>query len=94
MMSNKHLGTSFEAFLEEEKIYDETEAVAVKRTIAYEIEKEMKSKHMSKMEFAKKMDTSRSSLERLLDPENTSVSLKTLVKATHALGRNLIVSLA
>lgn len=93
-MNNKHLGTSFEAFLEEEELYDEAEAVAVKRVIAYEIEKEMKDKHMSKVELAKKMDTSRSSLERLLDPENTSVSLKTLVKATHALGRNLIVSLA
>ncbi len=91
-MSNKHKGSSFESFLEEEGILAETEAIAVKRVIAYQLEQEMKQSHISKVDLAAKMSTSRAALARLLDPANTAVSLKTLVKLGNALGKHLVVS--
>jgi len=89
---NKHKGTSLDSFLDEEGLLENTEAVAVKRVIAYELEKKMKKIHLSKTELAEKMGTSRSALDRLLDPDNTSVTLNTLVKAAHFIGRKLHVS--
>lgn len=93
-MSNINKGSTFESFLEKEGLLDQVETTAVKRVIAFEIEEEMKRKHMSKNKLADTMQTSRSSLDRLLDPENSSVTLKSLVKAAHALGKKLVVSFA
>lgn len=84
-----HIGSKFDAFLEQEGILAQTEAVAVKRVIAFQIETEMKRGNLTKMEMAKKMQTSRSSLDRLLDPENASISLLTLERAALALSQNL-----
>lgn len=92
-MDNKHKGTSFDSFLEEEDLLDDAEAVAVKRVISYGLQQIMKEKNLSKTEMAAKMDTSRSALERLLDPDNTSITLHTLVKAAHVLGKKLELSL-
>jgi predicted XRE-type DNA-binding protein len=93
-MKNKHIGSNFDDFLKNEKILAETEALAIKRVIAYQIEKEMKKKKMTKVELAKKMKTSRSSLERLLDPENVSVTLSTLEKAAVIFGKKLKIKFA
>lgn len=93
-MKNKHLGSSFDDFLEEEGIRAETEAAAIKRVIAYQIEMEMKRANLSKSALAEKMHTSRSALERLLDPANVSVTLQTLEKVALALGKNLKIELA
>lgn len=90
---NKHKGSTVDSFLEEESILESSEAIAVKRVIAYELGKKMKKDHLSKTEMADKMHTSRSALERLLDPSNTSITLGTLVKAAHAIGKKLHVSL-
>jgi antitoxin HicB len=92
MAVNKHRGTSVDSFLEEEGLLDDAEAVAIKRVIAHELEKTMKKGHVSKTKMAAKMRTSRSALDRLLDPENTSITLNTLVKASHILGKKLRVS--
>ncbi len=92
-MKNKHVGSDFDEFLEEEGILAETEATAVKRVIAYQIEQEMKERHISKSALARMMNTSRSSLDRLLDPENASVTLLTLESAAQALGKRLTVQL-
>ena len=92
-MNNKHVGSSFDEFLQEEGILAETEAVAVKRVIAHQIEEVMKEYQLSKSALARKMGTSRSSLDRLLDPENTSVTLLTLESVAQALGRHLTVRL-
>jgi len=62
--------------------------------LAWQIEQEMKKNNLSKSEMAKKMKTSRSSLDRLLDPVNESVTLQTLRKAAHAVGRTLKLELA
>ena len=89
----KHKGSTLDSFLEEEGILEDTEAVAIKRVITYELQKRMKKAHLSKTEIAEKMGTSRSALDRLLDPSNTSVTLNTLVKAAHFMGKRLRVSL-
>lgn len=93
-MKNVHRGSSFDDFLEEEGIRAETEAVAIKRAIAYQIEMEMKKAKLSKSELTKRMRTSRSALDRLLDPSNVSVTLQTLEKAANALGKQLKIKMA
>jgi len=93
-MKNLHRGSSFDDFLEEEGLRAETEAVAIKRAIAYQIEMEMKKANLSKSELTKRMRTSRSALDRLLDPSNVSVTLQTLEKAANALGKQLKIKMA
>lgn len=92
--ANKHRGSTLDSFLEEEELLEDVEAVAIKRVIAFELEKAMKKKHYSKTDMAQKLHTSRSALERLLDPENTSVTLRSLVKAAHLVGKKLRLSFA
>ena len=92
-MTNKHVGSDFDRFLEEEGLLAEAETVAVKRVIAYQIQKEMADQQISKTHLARKMQTSRSALDRLLDPENASVTLFTLESAALALGKRLKVEL-
>ena len=94
MMKNKHIGTSFDDFLGEEGLLAEAEATAVKRVIAHQIQKEMDERHISKSGLARMMKTSRSSLDRLLDPDNASVTLLTMESAALALGRKLKIQLA
>jgi len=94
MSTNKHKGTKFESFLKEEGLLDVAEAIAIKRVIAFELKKNMEKKHVSKTEMANKMHTSRSALDRLLDPSNTSITLNSLVKAAHFLGKKLRVTFA
>ena len=93
-MKKARRGSSFDDFLEEEGLRAETEAAAIKRVIACQIEKEMKKAKLSKSEFAEKMRTSRSALDRLLDPGNASITLQTLERAALALGKNLKIELA
>ena len=93
-MKNKHIGSSFDDFLEEEGILAASEATAVKRVLAYQIEREMAERQLSKSALARMMQTSRSALDRLLDPENASVTLLTLESVAHALGKKLKVQLA
>ncbi len=91
---NKHIGSNFDDFLEEEGLLAETEAIAIKRVIAYQVAELMKSQNMSKVAMAKKMKTSRSALDRLLDPKNTSITLQTLERAAHAIGKRLRIEFA
>jgi len=91
---NKHIGSSFDDFLEEDGILAETEAIAIKRVIAYQVSQLMKSKKLSKVAMAQQMNTSRSALDRLLDPQNTSITLQTLEHAAHAIGKRLRIEFA
>ena len=93
-MNNKHIGTNFDEFLQGEGLLAVTEATAVKRIIAYQIEMEMADRQISKSALARMMQTSRSALNRLLDPDNASVTLLTLESVAHALGKKLKVQLA
>jgi predicted XRE-type DNA-binding protein len=90
---SKHIGSDFDAFLEEERLLDEAEAVATKRVLAWEIARSMREQGLSKAEMARAMRTSRSALDRLLDPEVPSVTLLTVERAARALGRKLVVEL-
>jgi len=72
----------------------EAEAVAVKRVIAYQLKEMMKEQGLSITALAARMKTSRASLERLLDPENVSVTLLTLERAARALGMRVKIELA
>jgi antitoxin HicB len=94
MTTNKHVGSDFDEFLEDEGLLAETEATAVKRVIAYQIRQEMEARHISKSMLAEMMRTSRSSLDRLLDPDNGSVTLLTLESAALALGKKLKVQIS
>lgn len=92
-MNKKHIGSSFDDFLKEEKTYEQAQAAALKRVLAYQIAEEMKKKKLTKTEMASRMKTSRAALERLLDPENASITLFTLERAASALGKKLTVQL-
>ncbi len=94
MSDSKHVGTAFDDFLEEEGLLAESHAVAVKRVVAWQLAETMKSQGITKTEMARKMGTSRASLNRLLDPGNTSVTLQTIDRAAAALGKRLRVELA
>ena len=93
-MNNKHIGSNFDDFLEEEGILAEAEAVAIKRVIAFQVEQMMMEQNLSKTEMSRRMKTSRAALDRLLDPANQAVTLQTLDRAARALGKRLQISLA
>ena len=92
-MAKKNVGSNFDEFLEEEGILEKVSAVAVKRLIAFQLAEKMSEKDLSKSELARRMETSRSALDRLLDPDNSSVTLQTLHSAVQALGGRLNVEL-
>jgi len=92
--NNNPLGSSFDDFLREENIYEESTLAATKQVLAMQIAEEMKKQHLSKTSMAQQMDTSRSALNRLLNPKCESVTLQTLDKAARCLGRQLKVTLA
>lgn len=89
MATHKNIGSDFDDFLAEEGILGEVEATAAKRVLAYQIHQEMENQSLTKTEMAAKMHTSRAAVNRLLDPHNTAVTLKTLEQATAALGKRL-----
>jgi antitoxin HicB len=86
-------GSTFDAFLKEEGLYEHAQALAIKRVIAWQIAQEMEKQSLSKVAMAGLMQTSRSQLDRLLDPDNDQVKLETLSRAARALGRKLKVAL-
>ena len=89
----RHAGSDFDEFLKEEGLLEEVERVAIKRVVAYQVGQYMLNQGLTKTEMARRMHTSRASLDRLLDPENSSVTLQTLDRAARALGRRLHITL-
>ena len=87
------IGSSFEDFLAEQGALEEATAVAVKRVLAWQLTQAMEERHMSKNQMAKAMRTSRTQLDRILDPENDHVQLNTLMSAARVLGRQLRIDL-
>ncbi len=90
---NPYIGSSFDDFLVEEGIFEEVTATATKRVIAWQIQKGMDDLNLNKTAMAKKMHTSRAALNRLLDEEDTSLTLTTLVSAAAALGKKVRIEL-
>jgi antitoxin HicB len=84
---NPHSGSNFDDFLKEKGIFEEVQAKALKRVVAEQIEDSMQTAKLTKMAMADKMATSRSQLDRILDPNNLSVQLDTLIRAARAVGK-------
>ncbi|MCW5730201.1 MAG: XRE family transcriptional regulator [Alphaproteobacteria bacterium] len=93
MKKNKHVGSSFDEFLAEQGIGEEVAAHAAKRVLAWQISEAMKAKGIRKIDMARRMKTSRSQLDRLLDPENSKVLLETLQRAATAVGKRVTITL-
>jgi len=94
MSMSKRIGSKFDIFLDEEGLLAEAEAVAAKRVIAFQLRELIKKQKLTKVQLAKRMKTSRSALERLLGPDNVSVTLLTLERAARALGNSIRIKLA
>lgn len=86
-----HSGSTFDSFLEQEGIREEVEAVAIKRVLAWQLSQAMQEQQKTKQAMAKQLHTSRSQLDRLLDPRNVSVTLDTITRAARALGKRVII---
>jgi DNA-binding Xre family transcriptional regulator len=86
---NPHIGSSLDDFLKEEGLHEDATNYAVKRILAWQIQKAMQEKSLTKTEMARRMGTSRAHLDRLLDPENARVQLDTVERAASVLGRRL-----
>ena len=93
-MAKKHIGSSFDDFLDEEAMLQEATAVAIKRVISWQIAQEMKNQQLTKTALAKRMHTSRAALNRLLDENDSSLTLTTLASAAAALGKRVNLELA
>ena len=87
------IGASFESFLEEDGILEAVDEAAVKKVIAWQIAEGMKQRKLNKSEMADAMQTSRTQLNRLLNPSNTGVALHTLYRAAAVLGKKLRVEM-
>jgi antitoxin HicB len=93
MTNNPHAGSAFDDFLRGEGLYEECSEIAIKRVLARQLAEEMKQKKITKTEMAIKMQTSRSQLDCLLDPEKTGVSINTIQRAASVVGRQLRIEL-
>ena len=90
---NKHVGSSLDEFLKDEGVLEETRAIAIKEAVAWQVQQAMTKDKITKLEMARRMKTSRAALDRLLDPGNSAVTLQTLTRAAHAIGRGLRIEL-
>jgi antitoxin HicB len=86
---DRHSGSTFDSFLEEQDLLQETEAVALKRVIAWQLKQAMSNQQISKQKMAKQLGTSRSQIDRLLDPSHTGISIATVSKAAHVVGKRI-----
>jgi DNA-binding Xre family transcriptional regulator len=91
---NKYTGSDFDEFLREEGILEEVTARVHKRLLALQLSEAMEASKISKTQLAERLQTSRSQIDRLLDPDNTTVTLDSLERLAHAVGRQLKVELA
>jgi antitoxin HicB len=90
---NPHIGSTLDDFLREEGIFEDATNYAIKRVLAWQVEKAMRDQGITKVEMARRMGTSRAHLNRLLDPENDKVQLDTVQRAAAAIGRKVRMEL-
>jgi antitoxin HicB len=93
MIEEKNIGSSLEDFLKEEGRLEAARQVSAKRVLAWQLQQAMESQQLNKVEMAKRMQTSRSQLDRLLDPDNEKVQLDTLNRAAAIVGKRLKIEL-
>ena len=93
-MNKNCIGSSFDSFLEEEDLLQEADTVAIRRVIAYALEQKMLAENITISRLAKELDTSRSAISRILDPQNTAITLNTIEKVAKYLGKRIQFSFA
>ena len=93
MAKSSVFGDSFDDFMKEEGVYEKARELAEKKMIAFQLEQEMKAQHLTKTAIAKKMNTSRMTVDNILDPSYNS-SVETLSRFAKALGKRLTISLS
>jgi DNA-binding Xre family transcriptional regulator len=93
-MNKDHSGSDFDNFLRQDGLLAECEAGALKRVVAWQIEREMRRRRISRAKLASRMKTSKSTLDRLFAADHSPVTLQLLEQAALALGRKLKVELA
>jgi transcriptional regulator with XRE-family HTH domain len=93
MAESSVFGDNFDDFMKEEGVYEEARELAEKKMIAYQLEQEMKAQHLTKTAIAKKMNTSRMTVDNILDPSYNS-SVETLSRFAKVLGKRLTISLS
>ena len=93
-VSKKHIGSSLSSFLDEMQIREETELLAIKKTLALQLRQAMKRESVSQSRLAKEMRTSRTVINRMLDPSDTGVTLATLTRASRVLGLRVDIRLS
>ena len=93
MILKENMNSDLDEFLVGDGIYEEVNDIAIKRVIAYQLEEEMKAQNITKTKMAELMNTSRAVVNRLLNPDNSSLTLHTLESATQALGKRLNISI-
>lgn len=91
-MSKRHIGSSLDDFLKGEGIYEETQAQAIKEVVAWQLAEAMKKRNISKARMASLLKTSRTQIDRLLDPEN-DITLSSLQRAAAIVGRRVSIEL-
>ena len=91
-MSKKHMGSSIDAFLKKEGIFEEAQAQAIKEVVAWQLAEAMKKKKISKARMAALLKTSRTQVDRLLDPQN-DITLSSLQRAAAMVGRRVMIEL-
>jgi antitoxin HicB len=91
-MSKTHLGSSIDDFLKEEGVFEEAQAQAVKEVVAWQLAEAMKTRNISKRKMATLLKTSRTQVDRLLDPSN-DITLSTLQRAAAVVGRRVTIEL-
>ena len=91
-MSKKHMGSSIDEFLKEDGIFEEAQAQAVKEVVAWQLAEAMKKKRISKNRMAALLKTSRTQVDRILDPKN-DITLGSLQRAAAMVGRRVTIEL-
>ncbi len=91
-MNENYIGSDFDDFLKEEGLLEHCQAVAVKRVLAYQLEQFMTENRLSKTEMASRMQTSRAAVDRLLNPDNTAITLDSMLKVAATVGKQLSIS--
>ena len=93
MNPNPHIGSTLEDFLKQEALFEDASNYAVKRLLAWQVEKAMQEQRITKLGITRRMGTSRAHLDKLLDPENDKVQLDTVQRAAAAIGRQVRLEL-
>lgn len=91
--NNPRSGSNFDDFLKEEGLYDEVTAKALKRAISEQLKDGMVANRITKVAMAARMETSRTQVDRLLDPDNLKIQFDSLVKAATAIGKHVEIRL-